>query len=64
MPNRHPAADGTHNFLLVFGIAAAALGLVLTGSGVLPSPLIARPVSGTGRYSRADARRAITDRGG
>jgi hypothetical protein len=44
MPNRNPAADGSHDFLLVFGVAAAALGFVLMSRGVPPSPVMARQV--------------------
>lgn len=46
MPNPIPAMDGTHDFLVVFGVAAAVLGFVLVSSGVPPSPLMARPVLG------------------
>ena len=44
--NSIPAADGTHDFLLVFGVAAAAVGFVLMSCAVPPSPVMARPVSG------------------
>jgi hypothetical protein len=37
MPHCSPAADGTHDRVLVFGVAAVVLGLVLVSQGVLPS---------------------------
>ena len=37
MPHRSPAAEGTHDRLLVFGAAAVVLGVVLVSQGVLPS---------------------------
>jgi hypothetical protein len=44
MPNSIPAVDGTHDFLLVFGVAAVVLGVLLVSQGVLPSQSAAHRV--------------------
>jgi hypothetical protein len=44
VPNPSPAMDSTHDFLLVFGVAAVVLGVVMVNQGVPPSPVMARPV--------------------
>jgi hypothetical protein len=44
MPHRSPAANGTHDRLLVSGAAAVVLGVVLVGQGVLPSQSAAHRV--------------------
>ena len=43
MRNRKLAAARIHEFVLVFGVAAAALGLILMSRGVLLPPVMARP---------------------
>jgi hypothetical protein len=54
--------DGTHDFLLVFGVAAVVLGVVMLSQGVPPSPVMARPVpGGSASPMPADAPLAAAD---